>query len=396
MGGQYSFTKRFLEAMVLVCGVLIITSAVILFIRAGALSEPDDEKLGTAENRAGFIVHYVENDLFGGGAMPQGRHYLKSFTDFVELENSFTANFDREIDLSYTYTATERLVISPSRSASSNGSGNGNGNGSGNGGSPIYEESVTIASASGNGKGQSFSWGGEDSDDGVYTVDLFAYAEIFQNFIEVHEAQMEEQEINGANRPSYNAELIVDFTFRLNAKEYGITKTLTNGFNIPFTTEIYYIARRASGEQSAEFIIPAREFRAPGFWTVSLLVLWFALLLSALFFCLRQLRMDENPLRREVQRVSKKYADEIIFMESPVDMSEHIPIQVMRFEELVKLALSGGKSIYGYQDDTGAHFVVFSDNHAFYRAWLFKPAEPGAPPPDMPPEMQETLSNLME
>ena len=362
--------KNFLIFLMFICLpslilVIILTVGFIL-----SLTSPNANLHATGRNNVNFTVYYLENNVFGGGAATRNLHYLMSFTDFIEIENSFFADFSHSGNISYTYTATETLHIKHMR-------GNGNGNGNGNANPVVYEEQISLKEISGETFGNHLYFGGYEGENvdfgetpgGIYILHPKAHIVTYRHFVEEQTKQMKKEDVVTSRPVTFSAELVVNFTYSVHIKENGFSETITRGLVIPLSDEVF--SPEDTGSPMFEVSVQLREFMLPGLLSVILLVLWLAAPVAGICYCIRRIKTEKDPRHSEFNNILKKYSDEITILLEPIDLHGCKIQNVPHFTELLKLAINLNNHILCYHNEEKAQFCVISEGYAHCYEILF-------------------------
>jgi hypothetical protein len=344
-----------LLSVIVICAASIIFTTIVLSRQVVSSLAPASEAefVASGRNDARFTVHYIENGLFGGGARPARTLYLMSFTDYIVFENSFTAQFKQEAVVSYRYSVTETLTVRPLRSSDRNS------------GFPVYEEIFTLSEMIGSVIGEHIFFDGSGSANepgGVFVIDPKKYINLYTQFTEAHQLQMQNQDMT-ERPPGFTANLLVEFSYHIRAEETGVNQTLIRGFNIPLLSEV--VEGSETGASAFELSLPPGEPERLGLSTAILWFLWFTAHIAVICYCLRQLTMEKDVYRREVMHILKKYSDEITVLAEPVDLSGYKVISVIQFQELVKLAVNLNKHIFCVLSKENVKFYTIADGYAY-------------------------------
>jgi hypothetical protein len=304
----------------------------------------------TGRNELTFTVHYCsENEFFDDSRRPFGTYYLLSYTDYIEINNNLKVDLNENVSISYIYTVTETLFFRYNRSTNNNTN-------------PIvYEEKNTFVELSGSiNNGSALLNGSNDKANGSYIVYPREYIETYRQFIENHREQSERNLFLPDKSISFSAELLVEFSYILQAD--GNRQTVTRGIRIPISAEVYnpeYV-----GESNFSILNSAHESESA---SVSRIIpaLWFFANLGVIFFVNRRFFVKQSRNKNEAVKILKKYSDEIFIAESPPDYTGYKIIHAPQFKELLKLAVNMNKYILCFHNDKKAEFCVHVDNHAF-------------------------------
>lgn len=351
-----------LTAILAFCLINIIIVMIIASRYVNSLSPSEPAIIGTASNNVSFKVHYLKNSIFESGVRPQNLYYFMSFTDFIEIENSFLAEFENEIETVYKYTAAETLIIKQRKGSDSNTN------------PTVYEEKYPISEISGGITGKRITFSGKGADKekepgGVYVISPKKYIDIYKYVVEEHKKQMQSENVSTENALSFSADLLVEFSYNLRVKDSGINKTLTRGVIIPLSIEVF--SPELTGTPTFELSAPPKEAKKWSPLIVMLLVLWFVAQIFGLSYALRQYLTEKDEYRRELNKILKKYSDVIVIMAKPVNSTKYEIEQVAQFQELLKLAANLNKHIRCFYDEKIAEFCVIDNGFVYIYELLF-------------------------
>ena len=311
-----------------------------------------------------FRVFYLDNSIWEVNPLPRDLHYLMSYTDYIEVSNSFTADFSETVEIHYTYTATERLVIQHLETSDSNLN------------PVVFEETWELSE----GRGTIIADKIElniSSGPGKHTYTIFPrpHVEQYLTFIEEHEEQAERESILPVRHRGFSAELFTDFTFTVHLPEHGIHETLTYGYHIPLSNEVYTF--NVTGTPNFERVDDIN--RASAQITIPLIIIYVITLGAAsfgLYRTIKRLNAEPNEFRREAMSILKKYSNEIVISDPP-DLSQYKVMVVEEFESLLRLAINLNKHIMCYHDEEQAQFVTIVHEHAYQHVLCYNPHDNG-------------------
>ena len=336
----------------------LIITVVALTLYMLSFSVPDAAVHVNASHDVGCRVYYVDNDTFGSGIRPQGQNYLLSFTDFIEIDDSLSADFGKTVNASYQYTATVVLAIRHQRGSDQNAN-------------PIvFEEKRVQTEIRGSVTDSRITLRLADNQpDGAYRIDPTEYISIYRHFVEEQQLQMQREGITTDRSIRFSADLTLDFTCRISIPEYGIDETSTRCVCIPLSNEVY--APDYTGTPELEATVPAREFEMPGLPVILLLAVWFTANIFAICYCVRKLISKENTARREAEGILRKYSGEMILLTKPANFSKYELIPVPRFQEIVKLTAKTGRYVLCFHNQNIAEFYAVADGYAYCYSLTF-------------------------
>jgi len=307
-----------------------------------------------------FHVFYLDNPIWEENPLPRDLHYLMSYTDYIEVSNRFTADFSKEVEIHFSYTATERLVIQHMETSDPNLN------------PVVFEETWELSEGRGTVTANSIELNAT-SGPGEHTYTIFPMPRIEQYlaFLEEHEAQVERESIFPVGHRGFSAELFADFTYTIHLPEYGIHETLTYGYHIPLSNEVYTF--NVTGTASFERVDDIN--RASAQITIPLIIIYATALGAAIFGLYRnikKLNTEPNEFRREAMSILKKYSNEIV-VSIPPDLSQYKIMVVEEFDSLLKLAINLNKHIMCYHNEELALFVTIVHEHAYQYVIQYNP-----------------------
>ena len=333
--------------------VIVFSSVILgLFIIATAylIAHFREDIFATASGRQnlGFRVFYVENNLFSDNPIPQNIDFLISFTDYIEVDNSFSATFSQEMDIYYSYASQKRLLIRPLVSNL-----------------VVFEEIVPMSESSGRitANRLDFSAHNDNGPGGIYTIFPKDYVALYFRFVEEQARQMRAMNVIAQNLRGFSAELIIEFKYEIRAPEFGLHEILTYGYVISLTTEVYYFSSTGESNFDWEYNLTLQDL-AITLPMVIVFVILFGLGLTGLLYNIKRLTADPDESRREADVILKKYANEIVVYDRPVDLEIYAPRLLDDFNELLKLTINLNKHIMCYKDEKRTEFVTIVDSFA--------------------------------
>jgi len=349
--------------MLAVGGLLMLSMAIALAATLAGESMQDDESRvieAVGRNNISFAMFYIENDLFPENPVPANLHFLRLFTDFVEIRSSFSANFGEQLNINYTYVASTRFVISHAT-------------GFVGGVSTVFEEHNEISRVTGTAFDSVLNFQPTDDGEpgGLYTINLHEYLETFNNFLDYFDRQMDAVGVTSGSR-NFSADLFVEFSYTINAPSIGLNENSTRGLRIPISTEVFTLeatgstgfnTQRTIGETIVENLNTTNVFAF-----VALIFVGAGLV----FFHFRLGSDRSGKSEALAESIMKKHANEIVFSQSPLELCGYKIAQVDDFGELLKLAINLGKHISSYKSDEKAEFCCIVDDFAYYYCIVFE------------------------
>jgi len=299
-----------------------------------------------------FRVFYLDNDIFGENPIPHNLDFLMSYTDYIEIDSGFTANFSEETAIYYSYLAEKRLVFRHMGTADANLN------------RIVYEEIFTLSEASGEVTANRLYFEAENNGEpgGSYTIFSKEHVVTYLEFLEDQARQMEAANMIAQGFRGFSAELWVDFTYTIYAPEFVLSETLTHGYRFSLSTEVYSFVVTGTPNFEWENNLTTRNDV-----TLPIAVLFVTLFTASVFGLLYTIKMSKanpNKYRQEADDILKKYAYEIVAYDKPVDLTRYEPMVVQEFGELLKLAINLNKHIMCYRDEVRTEFVVIVDGYA--------------------------------
>jgi len=341
------FKSKFYGFLVFICAQFIIWTFVIVLVSGKPVMFN-----ARGENRVTYDIVYLDNDIFSDEVRPQGTYDLLSYTDYIELNNSFSAEFSEESDTSYWYTAKETFIIKHQRTSDNNTN-------------PIvYSKETILSELAGSVKGESMHFGGENENTpgGLYVVDFDEHIKLYEDFINQHQRMLDTRDFNIDKNVHFTAELLIEFTYDI--KSGGISQAVTRGVRFPISLEVYL--PEFTGNQSfSSSVETGRINRNLTALTIVKLCLWLAANIFGIYFGIRKLLSYKSKQIREADKILNKYSDEIIMSEIPLDLSAFKIIPVPQFKELLKLAITINKHILCYNNNDKVDFCVCVDGYAY-------------------------------
>jgi len=307
-----------------------------------------------------FRVFYHENDIFPPNPIPNTLHFLQSFTDFIEMDSSLIAQFGNEpVRIYYEYTAIERLVIRYAATGDINMN-------------PIvHEETRTISETYGFTDTHMliFMPQNNDTPGGVYQIRPWEHLQRYLDFVDSHSQQMGDGHV-APNVRGFSAELFVDFTYVIQIPSLNFNHTLTQGYRLPISSEVFNITPSGIGWNNFTDRISTTSQFIPTRIIIPVSILLVLSMALSLFFIIRNLKslnIDDNKYRQEALEMIEKYGNEIIVSQSTVNsLGYNNMLHVNNVNELVKLAVNLNKHIICYHNDELAQFLVVVDDCAYF------------------------------
>ena len=305
----------------------------------------------TGRHNLDFRVFYLDNIIFDDNPIPQHLDFLMSYTDFIEVDSSFLATFNTEMDMYYSYRAVKRFIIRPMATADLY--------------RLIFEEVFVLSEISGTTTASQLVFGLENdgSPGGSYTIFPKEHIELYFTFVQDQARQMVDEGVVAHGLRGFTAELLIDFTYTIRVPEFDINETVTQGYRISLTTEIYSFVVTGFPTFNWQTNLATRdvEITLP---MALLLVVLFTLCLLGLLYNIKKLMANPNVHRQEADSILRKYAPEIVIYDKPVELNRYAPRTVQEFRELLKLAINLNRHIMCYRDESHTEFAVIVDEFA--------------------------------
>jgi len=309
---------------------------------------------GTGQNEINFTVHYLDNEIFGENPVSADLHFLRLFTDFIEIENSFFANFSEDLDINYSYVSEKRFVITHL---------------GGGGVNPvIFEETTELSRLNGRIYGNTLNFGSHSEPDepgGIYTIFPREYMETFLNFLEYHEQHSDHESGITPTFRGFSAELFIEFTYTVLAMPVGIHETVSRGYRIPIAQDVF--VPEAFGTHGFNAVANLVT-ETPNIELYTILILAGVIILSSfgLFIGIKCISSSENEYIKKAKVILKKYSSEIVVSKSSMNLSGYTVMTVDEFDEILKLSINLNKHIMCYHDTDKMELCTIVDGHAYY------------------------------
>ena len=328
------------------CVFIILALVVVGIIHLAAYFREDITVSASGHQNLAFRVFYLENDIFDENPMPPNLNFLISYTDYIEIDSSFTASFSEEMQIYYSYHAEKRFVIRYMGALTGDLNG------------IVFEEVIPLSETRGELVSDRL-----DFNRGTYTVFPKDHIGLYFEFVEDQLRQMAEENVVAQGLRGFSADLLIDFTHIIQAPGFGLNEVVTQGYRIPLTTEIYTLSMtgRSNFDWAGNVAGSGATITLP---RVVIFVAVFALSVFGLLYTIKLMRSDCDKKRREADSILKKYSSEIVIYENPVDLEKYKTMTVPDFNELLKLVINLNKHIMCYRDKTQTQFVTIVDGYA--------------------------------
>jgi len=333
--------------------VMLLFSATTLAVAVVALSylsnffQESNVISASGQQNLFFRVFYVENEVFSANPIPHYLSFLMLYTDYIEIGSSFAANFSEEANINLTYSSEKRLVIRY-------------------GGAPqgqiIFEETFPLAQG---GKAMTASYiylAAGSGNGGVYTICPRDYIGLYMNFIEDYSRRLGSAFAQRIR--NFSAELVISFTHTIIVPEFGLNEVLAQSMSLPLSADVFTIETTGVPSFGWERDLAARDAQQLSLPIAIMFVALFASSVFGLLHFAKKLASDENRRRHEIDAILKKYSNDIVIYDRPVNLARYELMKVDEFVDLMKLAITLGKNIMCYTDEDHAEFVVIADGVA--------------------------------
>ena len=315
------------------------------------------ETTGRADGR--FRVLYVVNETFPENPIPPNLHFLMSFTDFIEVDSRFSARFSEEVTVYYTYVSSKRLVIRYMATVD------------GNHNPIVFQEDTLFAEFRGSVTADSLQLSGQGAGGsngngtwGTYVINPREHIDIYLAFVADQRRQMYQENIVAQGMRNFSAELFVDFEYGIYIPEWGVNETVTQGYRIPLSTEVYFFAATGIPTLNSEVNLSVPPLQ-PTLFMVVLYALFLGLGVYGLFAGIKVLKAHPNPRKQKGLDILKKYANEIVVTDMPLTLNDLILTNVADFDAILRLAINLNKHIMCFHDDVCVEFAVVVDGYAY-------------------------------
>jgi len=311
------------------------------------------EATGRADGR--FRVFYVENETFPENPIPHDLHFLMSFTDYIEVDSHFFAQFSEDVTVYYTYVSSKRFVIRYMATVD------------GNLNPIVFQNEIALGSFQGTSVSDSLHISGQDTNGswGTYVITPREHIDIYLDFVAAQMQQMHQESIITQNLRGFSAELFVNFEYGVSIPEWGVYETVTQGYRIPLSNEVYFFAY--TGTPTFSSII---NLSVPPVQPTLLMVVAYAMFLGLgvylLFAGIKGLKANPNPRNQKALEIREKYANEIVISDAPLSLNGFTLVRVEDFDALLRLAINLNKHIMCFQNDDYTEFAVIVDSYANY------------------------------
>ena len=329
--------------------ILVLITIAATYIFSVHFQEGDTISVSGRHN-LNFRVFYIGNDTFPQNPIPANFDFLMSYTDYIEVDSSLSVSFNREMDVSFTYQAQKRFIIRHI-------------------GCPdhrfVFEEIIILSDITSRTTTNALALdsirGGIPG--GTYTIYPRQFISQYRAFLAEQTQQMADENAIAIGFRGFTAEIVISFTYAINAPEFGLSETITHGYKIPLTAEIYSFETIGTSnfEWVANIEAPVGEITLP---IAILYVLTFTMSVLLLLRDIHKSSTGTNSRQAQANHIIKKYANEIVIYNKPVDKNMYEPRDVAEFSELLKLAITLNKHVMCYKNSSYTEFAVMVDEFA--------------------------------
>ena len=346
----YDKTKK-LHTIILSGALLLIVLIFVLFLTISNIGE--EEAITFSGNlETNFRVHYLPNDFFETNPVPHSLNFLMSFTDFIEIDNRFTASFHEIVDVQYSYEASKSLIIRYVNNLDGVAT-------------PIvFQQNTQLGTNAGTAYTDSLSFGNDNSSYRIYPKE---FTDSYLEFIQAQRQMMYTENVIATSMRGFTAELVIEFTYAIYIPYWGVRDSVTRGYRIPLTTEVYTLATTGNGTSGFNTSInlgtPPLEITM---LMVILLTLATALSVYGLFRGFKIYKADSNEKVQKAHDIVNKYSNEIVVSSVALPLSDYHLMPVSEFKPILMLAINLNKHIMCHHNEEMAEFAVIVDANAYY------------------------------
>jgi len=332
-----------------------------------------------ARAESGFRVFYLENDIFDENPIPSTLGFLMSFTDFIQMRSRVDVELTREANVYFSYAATKRMVVRHTEATDANRN------------PVVYERVIPLHEASGHAHGRRVSFSADGGGSWSYHTVLPKYfVQIYFDFIEAQQAQMAAEGVMALGQHGFAADLYVEFDYTVNVPSFGIVETVSRGYRISLSSEVYDMdvvgtytiqAEAATGRRVQTFAMPAVRIDLTRYeWLAEQHLLFCIIALIMVFshgiFCFvsgaKMLARNPHPRKHEAEVILAKYSKMIVTSATPLPLYGYRTMEVEDFATLVRLAKKNNTHILAHHDpEVGAFFAVLVDKNAYEFSIIF-------------------------
>ena len=308
-----------------------------------------------------YRVFYIENESFPSNPIPQNLNFLMSFTDFIEIDNQFSARFSEEIEVYYSYRSVKRLIVRYRGSID------------GKMHPIVFEIRYPLSYINNNLVSRYLSLPHPEDHASVSTYTIFPerYIEMYLDFLAEQERVMNNEHHMNRSQANFVAELQIEFIYDITIPTWNMNESVIKSYHLLLSTEVYSLV--SSGyptfSQSLDLSIPAQQVTLP---IAIFFVVVFAISAYFLFTGIKSFGEDSNEFQREFSKISRKYTNEIIDLNDSLlsffssQSIQYTCIQLNKFESLLNLAINANEHIMCYHNVERAEFVVVKGEFVYY------------------------------
>lgn len=328
-----------------VSGIITALGAGVLIVAFVEHSYYEPQLAVSGTNSMDYRVFYKDSEFFEANPVTSDL-LLLVYVDYIEIDNWLDIQFNENVDIDYTYTATERLVIHHGTDIRPGVA------------TSVFEAESTLAYAAGSHSGDRWRFPRQ-----VYAFDLMDYIDEYRAFAYEYKVQEASRGFEPTNMRGFSAELFVDFTYTIEGA--GLSEVSAVGYRIPISSGAFTISQ--AGSPVIQVIPPTNIFAShvPPSQTV-ISVLLFGLGVFGLLYNIKLIALDRDPNRREVRGIIRKYSSGIIENINPVNKSGCNIVHVEDFDALLKLSVVHSGHIDFYHDKNAAEFTVLMGDRLYY------------------------------
>ena len=347
---NFFLKKRNAPIYITILASFIVISIIIIAISLRPATQEENNVSANGRHDLDFRVFYFQNDIFDENPIPRNLNFLMSYTDYIEVESTFSASFSEEVYITYSYSSYKRFVIRHGAGSDANLN-------------PIvFEKVIDLSSIEGSLTGNQINFEADETR-GLYTITPLDHIYTYFEFVADVNRQIAAQGIFPQGPRGFSAELFIEFTYVVSAPQIGFSQTSNRGYRVALTNEIYS-AVITGGNQNFQWqtnlTIDEGGINTP---LIVLLCIIIILSTSGILYSLKLLNFDDsNTSKSEANIILSKYSKEIVIYTSK---AEDVKLMyVTDFKDLLKLAIAKDTLICCYKDDTLVQFYIIVDGFA--------------------------------
>ncbi|MCL2411151.1 MAG: DUF5305 domain-containing protein [Treponema sp.] len=345
---------RFKKIIMVIVGGMIIVPAIVLAILYATTFVADVTFVEAGiRNNTNFSVFYIENDIFLENPI-QTTSFLRHFTDFIEIENSFSMDITEDLEIIYNFHVKKTLQIHHLGGGSS---------------TVIFTDSAEIDGAAGTTFGNRLyfpSTNGDGEPGGTYRFYPSEYAAIFSDFLASNEYHMG-GEVNPNNFRNYSAELSIEFTYRILTAPINFDQQLvsTSGYKFSIDQDVFSLESIGNSSSTASANI---EEDMPDVDIIIVAALGSAVVVGMvlIFLGMRNMTVKISEFEQKTNDILKKYAGEIVVSKNPINLSGYKIMLVDDFEDILKLSVNLNKHVMCHHSSSRAEFCTVVGEYAYF------------------------------